>query len=95
MKKLTIFYLDGCPYCDAARRALSELRGEDPASDVPVEWIDERAHAALADRFDYYYVPAVFDGERKLYEAKPSHSYETIRDALRGTIREFRQREEP
>ncbi len=87
MQKMTIFYLPGCPYCAAARRALEELTAENPAyAAVNVTWIDERAEPALADRYDYYYVPAVFDGERKLYEANPSHSYEMIREGLRAAL---------
>ena len=86
MKKLTIFYLEGCPYCAAARRALKELSEEPVSVTAEIEWIDERAEAALADRYDYYYVPAVFDGERKLYEARPGESYEVIRENLRAAL---------
>ena len=88
MKKLTIFYLEGCPYCAMARRAVRELTGQTDFSDVRIEWIDERAEAKLAEVYDYYYVPAVFDGDRKLYEARPSHDYETVRDALRRALSE-------
>ena len=89
MKKLTIFYLKGCPYCEAARRALKELAAEDGAyAAAEIEWIDERAEAALADSYDYYHVPSVFLGGRKLYEASPSHSYETIRENLRAALNE-------
>ena len=85
--KLRIFCLEGCPYCAAARRALAALREENPAyAGVDVEWIDERAEAALADRYDYYYVPAVFDAERKLYEARPGQDYETIRERLHAAL---------
>ena len=87
MKKLKIFYLEGCPYCDNARRALQELSAEDPVfAAVEIEWIEEHANAALADQYDYYYVPAVFDGERKLYEARPSENYEAIREHLRAAL---------
>ena len=87
MKKLKIFYLVGCPYCDNARRALKELSAEEAAfAAAEIEWIDERADAALADQYDYYYVPAVFDGERKLYEARPSENYEAIREHLRAAL---------
>ena len=82
MQKLTIFYLNGCPYCEKARRALGEL----DANGVEIEWIEERANAAMADKYDYYYVPAVFAGGKKLFEAKPSDSYETIREGLREAI---------
>ena len=87
MKKLTIFYLEGCPYCVHARRALRELTAESPDfAAVEVEWIDERARPDLAERYDYYYVPSIFAGGTKLYEARPSHGYETIRENLRQAL---------
>ena len=30
MEKLTVFYLDGCPYCRNARKAFAELAAETP-----------------------------------------------------------------
>ena len=37
----------------------------------------------LADSRDYYYVPAMYIGGDKLYEAAPGEDYETIRENLR------------
>ena len=82
MSKLTIFHLPGCPYCRKARQALEEL----DTSGVEIEWIDESANAAEAEKYDYYYVPAVFRGGEKLFEAKPADTYETIREGLRASI---------
>ena len=90
MKTLRIFYLEGCPYCAHARRAIAELLAEPDFAGTPVEWIEERQNAAIAEKFDYYYVPAAFDGERKLYEASPSHDYGTIRDNLRAALQAVR-----
>ena len=87
MKKLTLFYLEGCPYCVRAKRALQELREENPAyGDYSIEWIEESRQPALADRYDYYYVPALYDGETKLYEADPSQDYASIRASLRAAL---------
>ncbi len=70
--KLTAFILPGCPYCIQARELIAELREEQPACRaVEIEWIDESAQPALADRYDYYRVPSFFLGGEKLYEASP------------------------
>ena len=43
----------------------------------------EHANEELADQYDYYYVPTIFYGEEKLYEASPAHSYNDIRENIR------------
>ena len=86
MKKLTVFYLDGCPYCKNAIDALKELRTELPGfTTVQIEWIEERRSAALADQYDYYNVPSIFYGDRKLYECKPGHDFRTIKQQSSST----------
>ena len=87
MKKLTIFYLETCPYCIHAKHALKELRSEHSAyAGVEIEWIEERRQPTLANRYDYYYVPSVYDGEKKLYEANPSQDYAAIKESIRGAL---------
>ena len=72
MKKLKIFYLEMCPYCINARRALKELQDEDPdRAAVDIEWIEESVHPDIADAYDYYRVPSVFCNDEKLYECDP------------------------
>ena len=84
MKQLEIFYLSRCPYCRNAMKAVEELREETPAySDIEIRWIEEREEPELAASRDYYNVPSVFFEDEKLYEAKPSHSYETIKENLK------------
>ncbi len=88
MKELEIFYLRGCPYCAMAQKAAAALRDEEPAfSAVPVRWVEEREEPELAETRDYYYVPSVFCGGEKLYEASPADSYETILSGLRTAFR--------
>ena len=83
MKEVTIFYLEGCPYCKNARRALASLLEEKPEyAAVRVHWVEESREPEVADRYDYYRVPTVFCGEDKLYEAHPSETYDIIRDKL-------------
>ena len=65
MKNLTVFYMEGCPYCRNARRALEELIAEKPAyKGIPVEWVDENKHPERTEGRDYYYVPTFFPEKR-------------------------------
>ncbi|MBQ7264402.1 MAG: thioredoxin family protein [Synergistaceae bacterium] len=77
MSKVMFFYLEKCPYCKQARRAMDELKAEDAKyGTVEMEQIEESQQPDVADQYDYYNVPTMFlDGE-KLYEAKPKESYE-------------------
>ncbi len=87
MKDLKLFYLEDCPYCRNARRALAELTAENAVyGDVPIEWIEESCRRMLAERYDYYYVPAVFAGDTKLYEARPGESYEDCKAHIRSAL---------
>ena len=83
MKTVTIFYLENCPYCKNAKRALSSLLEEKPAyQGVAVRWVEESREAAEAEKYDYYYVPTAFLGEEKLFEASPRDTYDTLREKL-------------
>lgn len=85
--KLTLFYLETCPYCHNARRALKELVEENAAyGAVPIDWIEESRQPSLAERYDYYYVPTVYDGEDKLYEAAPGESYDECKAHLKAVL---------
>lgn len=87
MSKLTLFYLENCPYCRNAKKALRQLCAEQPAyAAVGIDWVEESRQPSLAAQFDYYHVPAVFlDGE-KLYEAAPGESYEACRSQLAAAL---------
>lgn len=87
MKNIRIFYLETCPYCINARKALAELIEEDPRyREIGIEWIEESREPVLADQYDYYHVPAVFIGDRKLYEASPAHGYDAIKRNMRAAL---------
>ena len=87
MECLEIFYLTGCPYCAKAKAALAALCSESPAyASVPVRWIEERENPLLADARDYYYVPAIYAGEEKLYEAHPGDDYDKIKAAVKAAL---------
>ena len=84
---LTIFHMNGCPYCRKARQALEELLAEQPEYRlVPITWIEENEHSDIAERYDYYSVPSIFLGEKKLYEARPTDSYELIKSSVKSAL---------
>lgn len=66
MKKVTLFYLENCPFCKKAMRYVDQLRAEHPElAAVRIETIEESRHPEVADRYDYYYVPTFYlDGEK-------------------------------
>jgi hypothetical protein len=35
---------------------------------LEIEKIDERVHPGIAERYDYYYVPTFYAGDKKLHE---------------------------
>lgn len=87
MKEIELFYLRSCPYCRNAKRAVDELIEENPAyADIQIRWIEESEEPAIAGTRDYYYVPTIFWQGEKLYEARPTHSYDTIRQNIRAAF---------
>ena len=69
MKKITMFIIDSCPYCKAALRMMDDLFAENPEYlSLEIEKIDENVHPDIARKYDYYYVPTFFIGDRKLHE---------------------------
>ena len=87
MKDILMMILSDCPYCHNARRALAELVKEDARyAQVPVDWVEESRQPELAGRYDYYYVPSVFAGEKKLYEAAPGESFAVCKSRLKAAL---------
>lgn len=67
--QLLLFILKNCPYCKEALKWMDELRSENPEyAKIDVKIIDEREEEALANSYDYYYVPTYFCGDVKLHE---------------------------
>jgi glutaredoxin len=80
VKKILMFYLDGCPYCRDAMQAVHELREKDPAyGALEIEMVEETRRRDLSDAHDYYYVPTLYVGDEKVYEARPGQRYREIR----------------
>ncbi|MBR1710968.1 MAG: thioredoxin family protein [Clostridia bacterium] len=89
-QSLTIFYMEGCPYCRNAKKAVQELQKADPRyASIPLTWIDENKEPELASAHDYYYVPTIYLGNRKLYEASPSQGYTEIRNEIENAFLAF------
>lgn len=87
MKKVMFFYLENCPYCKQARRALDELKAEDARyGTVAMDWVEESQHPDVAEKFDYYNVPTMFVGDEKLYEAKPGEKYDACKENVRRVL---------
>ena len=82
MKKVTVIKMEGCPYCEAAFRAIKELKKEYPPAEFEI--IDKNLQPELAEKFtDYYYVPTMYVDGEKIYEAQPGESYVECFDKVR------------
>ena len=83
MKELTVFFFPECPYCRQAFRWHEEIFREHPEyKNVPLRLIDEHKEAALADSYDYWYVPTVFLGHELRIRCIPAvdHQYFIVAD---------------
>ena len=45
-----------------------ELQRQEPYSRIEIRMIDELAEPEVADRYDYYYVPTFYVGDKKVHE---------------------------
>ncbi|MDD5922287.1 MAG: glutaredoxin domain-containing protein [Eubacteriales bacterium] len=93
MKDVKLFTIQDCKYCAAARRALSELREENPEyRKVNVEEIDEDAHPDIAEKYDYWSVPTAFVGDEKIFETtiwdKDDKVRQNVKKALDAALQE-------
>ena len=54
MKKITMFHIEECKYCDFAKKTISELREENPKyQKVEIEMINENEHPEIIENYDY------------------------------------------
>jgi len=73
MKKVTMFYMEGCPYCRAAQGWMDELFAQYPQfRKVELEKIEENENPELAEKYDYYYVPTFYVDGKKVHEGAAS-----------------------
>jgi len=70
MKKVTMFYLEECPYCLKAFGYIDELKAENKAyADVEIEMIEEEQHPEIIANYNYNAVPCFYFGKEKAFEA--------------------------
>ena len=87
MQKLTLFYLESCPYCRNALAALDAIRKANPDyAAVEIDMIEESRQPEIAERYDYYRVPTIFAGDKKIYEAKVFDSYDVIEKNVQAAL---------
>lgn len=69
MKDILMFILPNCPHCKLALDLQEKLLvGHPEWQDIPIRIVDERQDAALADAYDYYYVPTWYVDGEKVFE---------------------------
>ena len=84
MKKITMFHLIECKYCDFAKKAIEELREEVPEyRNIEIEMIEENEHPEIIANYDYQAVPTFFIDQDKIFEAALFMPYETIKDGVK------------
>lgn len=73
MKPIKMFMMKTCPYCRKAFGWMDECKAEHPEyNDIEVTMVDEREQPALANQYDYYYVPTYYIGDEKVHEGAAS-----------------------
>lgn len=85
MKPVKLFYLKTCPFCKKALRYIDEAREAHPElGAIEIEMIEESEQPALADKFDYYYVPTFYVDGVKVHEGGiwPEEVVDVLRKAL-------------
>ena len=69
MKPVKLFYLKNCPFCRKALRYIDEVKAAHPElAAVGIELIEESEQPAVADDYDYYYVPTFYVDGVKVHE---------------------------
>ena len=86
MKKVTAFYMEGCPHCRKAFKIIDELKLNNPKySNIEIEYIDENKEVKIASTYDYYYVPTFYVDGVKIHEGVPTE--EKIEKVLKEAIK--------
>lgn len=87
MKDIIAFDMVGCPYCQNAHRAIDELIAENPDfGKIKIEWTDDANAAELFKTHPYNYVPNMWFGTEKQYEAQPGETYEQTKAYIKAVF---------
>jgi len=85
MKKITMFMMASCPYCQNAKKWMDELFESDAKyAGIPLTVIDENKNPALAAKYDYYYVPTYYINDEKVHEG--AASFEIVKKVFDGAL---------
>lgn len=69
MKPVKMFMMATCPYCRQAGKWMEEIFQEHPEyKNVDLTIIDENEQPAVANRYDYWFVPTYYVGDEKRHE---------------------------
>lgn len=73
MKQILMFMMKTCPHCQRALAWMDELKRENPQyQTLEITMVDEQRESALANQYDYYYVPTYYVGGIKVHEGAAS-----------------------
>ena len=70
---MKLFILPDCPYCKQTIKWIKELKEDVKYQNIDIQLIDKSQEVELADSYDYYYVPALFDGNCKYIEGATTY----------------------
>ena len=85
MKRVQLFYLKNCPFCKKALQYIDTVKASVPElADLQIELIEESEEPAVADQYDYYYVPTFYINGVKVHEGGiyPDEMEPLLRKAL-------------
>lgn len=68
MEHIKLFYLANCPYCRQAFAYIEKLKEQEAYKDIEIDLIEESEEPDIADRYDYFRVPAFYLGDKKISE---------------------------
>lgn len=81
MKEITYFYLESCPYCRRADAMIAGIvKDRSELGAVKLRRVEESRDPETAGSYDYWYVPCLFVGKKKLHEGAPTR--ESLEKAL-------------
>ena len=87
MRKVTFFLMDACPYCRQALKAIEELKSENELfQSVEFDQIEITRSPEKTGGYDFHYVPTMFIGGAKLYEARPGETYPDCKEKIRAVL---------
>ena len=88
MKKITMFTMQSCPYCQRARKWMDEIiKSDGKYAEIPMTSIDEVEEPELAAKFDYWYVPTYYIDGEKVHEG--AASFEIVKKVFDDALEEI------